>query len=89
MPALCRAFAIEKPFPAEQPRQGTMAVPKPRKSQTLGSARDLVGCHGISSVNGASAAPKTGSAVHHLVTSSSVKKALMDQEDFAGGRTYQ
>jgi hypothetical protein len=30
--------------------------------------------------------PKTGSALHHLVTSSSVKKALMDQEDFAGVR---
>jgi hypothetical protein len=35
-----------------------MADPLRLKSQTLISLRDLVGCHGISSVNRASAVPK-------------------------------
>jgi len=50
MSALRRAFPVEKPALIADPRR-----PKP---QTLSSAWDLVGCHGISSVNGASAVPQ-------------------------------
>jgi len=45
---------------------------------------------GFRARNGASAVPKTGSALHHLVTSLSVKKALKDferiSEDFGVNR---
>jgi hypothetical protein len=37
----------------------------------------LLGCHGISSVKKGLGRPKTGSALHHLVTALSVKKALL------------
>ena len=75
MSTLCRAFRVEKP--PIRTRRGTIADPARPQSQTLISRRNLVGCHGISSVNGASAVPQTGSALHHLVTAVSVKKALM------------
>ena len=57
MSTLCRAFPVEKP-PIERTGRGAMADPPRAQSQTLISRRNLVGCHGISSVNGASAAPK-------------------------------
>jgi hypothetical protein len=81
--ALRRAFRHEKPFSKQKPRRDTIIGPARSASQTLSSRWNLLGCHGISSigissVNAASAAPKTGSALHHLVTSVSVKKALMD-----------
>ena len=77
---------IEKPSPVEKPRRlerrsrgrvWTSACPTP---QTLVSAWNLMGCHGIragiSGVKQVSAVPKAGSALHHLVTAVSVKKAL-------------
>jgi hypothetical protein len=83
MSALRRAFPVEKPFPAEKPIlfkawRGTIADPGRPPPKILISRWNLVGCHGISSVDGASAVPETGSALHHLVTAVSVKKVLMD-----------
>ena len=68
---LRRAFRLEKPL------QGRTADPDYSRPQTLISARNFLGCHGISSVKETSAVPQTGSALHHLVTSVSIKKALM------------
>ena len=50
--------ALITPLLAERPWRGTSAVPARPGSQTLISVRNLLGCHGISSVNGASAVPK-------------------------------
>jgi hypothetical protein len=83
MSALRRAFRLEKRFSVEKPIrlkktwQGTMTDPRRPKPQTLISARNLLGCHGISSVKWGLGRPPTGSALHHLVTAVSVKKALM------------
>jgi hypothetical protein len=41
------------------------------------SRRNLLGCHGISSAKKGLGRPQSGSALHHLVTALSVKKALM------------
>ena len=71
MPTLRRAFRLEKPI------RGAIAGSGRPESQALISAWDLLGCHGISSVKWASAVPQTGSALNHLVTAVSVKKALM------------
>jgi hypothetical protein len=70
-------YALRPAFPVEKPPRGTIADPVCPIPQTLISRWNLLGCHGISSVNGASAVPKTGPALHHLVTAVSVKKALM------------
>jgi hypothetical protein len=70
-------YALRPAFPVEKPPRGTIADPVFPIPQTLISRWNLLGCHGISSVNGASAVPKTGPALHHLVTAVSVKKALM------------
>jgi hypothetical protein len=71
MSALRRAFRLEKPV------QGTISGPSRPISQALSSTWNLLRCHGISSVNRFAAVPQTGSALHHLVTAVSVKKALM------------
>jgi hypothetical protein len=62
-----------------------MVDPGRPKPQTLTSRRNLVACHGISSVKKGLGRPQTGSALHHLVTSVSVKKALTDSEDLGLG----
>jgi hypothetical protein len=80
MPAFCEAFPREKPQPDRFtfPPRPDSGRPCPR---TRVSAWNLMGCHeiraGISSVKRALAVPKTGSALHHLVTAVSVKKTLM------------
>src|SRR5882757_5618304 len=71
MSALRRAFRLEKPV------QGTISGPSRPILQALSSTWNLLGCHGISSVNRFAAVPQTGSALHHLVTAVSIKKALM------------
>jgi hypothetical protein len=91
MSTLCRAFPVEKPsFEKpwfERPWRGMIADPARPKPQTLISVRNLVGCHGISSVKWGLGRPQTGSALHHLVTAVSVKKALMGlRQSFAGRR---
>ncbi len=68
--ALRRAVRLEKPV------QGTIADPARPGSQTLISRWNLVGCHGISSVKKGPRPSPNGSALHHLVTAVSVKKAL-------------
>jgi hypothetical protein len=55
MSALRRAFRLEKRLSVERPSvkkpwQRTIADPARPESQTLISARNLLGCHGISSV---------------------------------------
>jgi hypothetical protein len=71
--------ALRRAYPAKDPwkkaRQGATAVPRPNL-QTLISERNLLGCHGISNVKKGLGRPQTGSALHHLVTALSVKKAL-------------
>ena len=78
--ALRRAFRLEKAVVYEKSRPSRMADPGRPKPQTLTSRRNLVACHGISSVKKGLGRPQTGSALHHLVTSVSVKKALMDSK---------
>jgi hypothetical protein len=73
--------ALRRPFPAKKPLRGTTAVPRPRR-QPLFSGRNVLGCHGISSVKKGLGRPQTGSALHHLVTALSVKKALMNRRGF-------
>src|SRR5258705_7428017 len=63
-------------FPAEKPRTGTIAASGPT-ARPLSSGRNLLGCHGISSAKEGLGRPQPGSALHHLVTALSVKKALM------------
>jgi hypothetical protein len=56
MSALRRAFrlekrlSVEKPPSVKKPWRRTIADPARPESQTLISARNLLGCHGISSV---------------------------------------
>jgi hypothetical protein len=71
MSAFRRTFRLEKPL------RGTIADAAHPKPQTLISRWNLLGCHGIASVKEGFGRPQTGSALHHLVTSVSVKKALM------------
>jgi len=71
MSGLRRTFRLEKPL------RGGIADAAHPKPQTLISRWNLLGCHGISSVNGGLGRPQTGSALHYLVTAVSVKKALM------------
>ena len=52
-------------FRPNAPVRAAIADPARPRSQTLSSARNLVGCHGISSVNGVSAAPQP---VRHFTT---------------------
>ena len=73
--ALCRAFRTEKPPPT------AAAASRPRP-QTLFVRRNWLGCHGISSVKKGHGLPKTGSALHHLVTALSLKKALTMRRGF-------
>ena len=68
--------ALRRAFPAEKPRTGTIAASGPA-SRPLISRRNLLGCHGISSAKEGLGRPQPGSALHHLVTALSVKKALM------------
>src|SRR6185312_1591942 len=63
--------------PPDAPLQAETAGCGPQ--QTLSSARDSVGCHGISSVNG-SWPPLAGSAPQRLVTAASVKKVLTGKD---------
>jgi hypothetical protein len=76
MSALRRTFRLEKRASAKKALRRTNADPRRPKPQTLISARNLLGCHGISSVKCGLGRPSTGSALHHLVTAVSVKKAL-------------
>jgi hypothetical protein len=73
--------ALRRAFPAEKPRTGTIAAsgPPPRP---LISRRNLLGCHGFSSAKEGFGRPKPGSALHHLVTALSVKKALTVERGF-------
>jgi hypothetical protein len=73
--------ALRRAFPAKKPRLDAIAVfgPVPRP---LISRRNLLGCHGISSAKEGLGRPQPGSALHHLVTALSVKKALMINEGF-------
>jgi hypothetical protein len=73
--ALCQAFPVEKPFRA------AIALPWHWR-QTLIFRRNLQGCHGLLGVKWASAVPKTGSAIDHLVTALSLKKALTMRRGF-------
>jgi hypothetical protein len=73
--------ALRRAFPAKKPLRGMNAVPRP-SPHPLFSGRNLLGCHGISSVKKGLGRPKTGSALHHLVTALSVKKALMIRRGF-------
>ena len=68
--------ALRQAFPAKKPRTGTIAASGPA-SRPLISGRNLLGCHGISSAKEGLGRPQPGSALHHLVTALSVKKALM------------
>ena len=68
--------ALRRAFPAKKPRTGTIAASGPA-SRPLISGRNLLGCHGISSAKEGLGRPQPGSALHHLVTALSVKKALM------------
>ena len=68
-------------FSGQKPRTGTIAASSPAL-RPLSSERNLLGCHGISSVKKGLGRPKTGSALHHLVTALSVKKALMISRGF-------
>jgi hypothetical protein len=68
--------ALRRAFPAKKPRTGTIAAFGPA-SRPLISGRNLLGCHGISSAKDGLGRPQPGSALHHLVTALSVKKALM------------
>jgi hypothetical protein len=72
--ALCGPFPVEK-------RQ-TMATASRPGAQTLIFRRNWLGCHGISSVKEGLASPKIGSALHHLVTALSLKKALTQRRGF-------
>jgi len=75
-------FASRRQFFTKTPGQASkIADPGRPKPQTLISRRNLVACHGISSVKKGLGRPKTGSALHHLVTSVSVKKALTDSAE--------
>jgi hypothetical protein len=84
MPALRRAFPIEKPVPAEKSRRGPIPGSARPDLATLVSLWDLMGCHEfrawnsswISSVKWGLGRPQTGSALHPLVTAVSVKKSL-------------
>ena len=69
-------FRPEKPLARHDRR-----FPRP-SPQTLISAWNLLGCHGISSVKKGLGRPQTGSALHHSVTAVSVKKALMIRRGF-------
>jgi hypothetical protein len=62
-------------FRPKKPLRGTIVIPRARL-QPLISGRNLLGCHGFSSVKEGLGRPKTGSALHYLVTALSVKKAL-------------
>jgi hypothetical protein len=73
-------FASKRQFLTKIPGR-KIADPGRPKPQTLISRRNLVACHGISSVKKGLGRPKTGSALHHLVTSVSVKKALTDSAE--------
>jgi hypothetical protein len=73
--------APRRAFPAKKPLRGATAVSRPRR-QPLFSGRNLLGCHGISNVKVGLGRPQTGSALHHLVTALSVKKALPIQRGF-------
>jgi len=65
-PIAPQIYALRPAFPVEKPQQSTIACSERPTLQTLSSRWNLLGCHGISSVNGASAVPKTGPALHHL-----------------------
>jgi hypothetical protein len=67
--------ALRRSFPAKKPLRGAIVIPC-ACLQPLISGRNLLGCHGFSSVKEGLGRPKTGSALHHLVTALSVKKAL-------------
>jgi hypothetical protein len=75
-PIAPQIFALRRAFPAKKPRTGTIAASSPA-SRPLISGRNLLGCHGISSAKEGLGRPQPGSALHHLVTALSVKKALM------------
>src|SRR5437879_3114037 len=68
--------ALRRAFPAKKPQAGTIAPSVPA-SRPLISGRNLLGCHGNSSAKEGLGRPQPGSALHHLVTALSVKKALM------------
>jgi hypothetical protein len=68
--------ALRRAFPAKKPRTGTIAASGPA-SRPLISGRNLLGSHGIPSAKQGLGRPQPGSALHHLVTALSVKKALM------------
>jgi hypothetical protein len=74
------SFPVEKPFLVEKLWRGRFSRYARSGLQTLVSPWNLVGCHGIRAgfraLNGASAVPKTGSALHPSVTAVSVKKGL-------------
>jgi len=70
MYALRRAFRLEKPSRHDFRSLAAHIA-------TLSSTWNLLGCHGISSVNRFAAVPKPVPALHHLVTAVSIKKALM------------
>jgi hypothetical protein len=82
MSALRRAFRLEKRDSVTRALRRTNTDPRRPKPQTLISARNLLGCHGISSVKCGLGRPPTGSALHHLVTAVSVKKALKGRLQF-------
>jgi hypothetical protein len=50
--------AFRQPFPAKKPSQGAIAVSRPAQ-QTLISVRNLLACHGVSSVKEGLGRPKT------------------------------
>jgi len=67
--------ALRRAFPAKKPRTGTITASGPA-SRPLSSGRNLLGSHGIPSAKQGLGRPQPGSALHHLVTALSVKKAL-------------
>src|SRR3954447_23230297 len=69
-----QTLALRRAVPVEIPSQAMSA--DPRRLQTLLSRRNLPGCHGISSAKMALAVPTEVTALHHLVTAFSLKKAL-------------
>ncbi|MEH2543877.1 hypothetical protein V1283_000522 [Bradyrhizobium sp. AZCC 2262] len=73
--------ALRRAFLAKKPQTGTIAASGPA-SRPLISGRNLLGCHGISSAKEGLGRPQPGSALHHLVTALSVKKALMNDYGF-------
>ena len=70
--------ALRRAFPAEKPRARHDCRSLRPASRPLISGWNLLGCHGISSAKEGLGRPQPGSALHHLVTALSVKKALTD-----------